>query len=590
MPNDAHLYVSRLTKSEKASLFIHDAAFPNSNLQRDFLQAVQDVCLDRLIRADGCLTLAHALSLQNGEEELRAAIGRAYYCIHHCLRTMALWQNKWDPDGHEYVDYAGGHGALLLGHNPPAVVAAVEQQLARGTHYGACHELELRWGQLVQRLMPSAERVRFTASGTEATLLAVRLARAFTGRRKIVRFLGHFHGWHDHMAFGVTGNFDGSPTPGVLPSVADDVLLAPPNDVDATAAIVRQDDIAAVIVEPTGASWGQLPLRPEFLTALRQMTAERGVLLIFDEVISGFRCAPGGAQQVYDIRPDLTTLAKIVAGGLPGGAVVGRRDVLDWLDFAAATDAKRAKIPHQGTFNANPLSAAAGIATLEIVATQPVCERANAYAARLREALQRVVVDERLSWAVYGTFSGFHIFMNPAREPITPADIEAGLYDHRTLKAVDRRLVHLLRVGMLFEGPGVPKGKVVADPVSTLDLPATFCDYAGVSLPGKVHSRSLRPLIETDTAQRDFALSEWDLRASRCGVDLALRTVRTKTRKLTLEKHSGAGELYDLAEDPHEMDNRFGDPAYAAVQRELMDMIASRPDDACAPLPQIGMA
>ena len=164
------------------------------------------------------------------------------------------------------------------------------------------------------------------------------------------------------------------------------------------------------------------------------------------------------------------------------------------------------------------------------------------------------------------------------------------LGDHGLLLKGPMAYEGLLRVGLLFEGPGVPKGKVVGDPVSTLDLPQTFCDYAGVSLPEGVHSRSLKSLIETDTAHRDFALSEWDLRASRCGVDLALRTVRTRTHKLTLEKNSGAGELYDLVEDPHEMDNRFGDAAYAKVQRELADMIASRPDDACAPLPQIGMA
>jgi arylsulfatase A-like enzyme len=150
----------------------------------------------------------------------------------------------------------------------------------------------------------------------------------------------------------------------------------------------------------------------------------------------------------------------------------------------------------------------------------------------------------------------------------------------------------LLRVGLLFEGPGVPVDRIVDDPVSTLDLPATFCDYAGVALPDDAHGRSLRPLIEGDgTAGRDFAYSEWELRASRCGVDLALRTVRTQRHKLTLETNSGAGELYDLADDPTEMDNRFDDPAMARVRRELSDMIASRPDDVRkAPLPQVGMA
>jgi arylsulfatase A-like enzyme len=164
------------------------------------------------------------------------------------------------------------------------------------------------------------------------------------------------------------------------------------------------------------------------------------------------------------------------------------------------------------------------------------------------------------------------------------------LGDHGLLLKGPMAYEGLLRVGMLFEGPGVPAGKVVADPVSTLDLPATFCDYAGSALPDGAHSRSLKPLIATDTASRDFAFSEWDLRASRCGVDLGLRTVRTRTHKLTLELNSGAGELYDLKNDPGEMDNRFGDPACAKVQRELADMIASRPNDAIAPLPQVGMA
>jgi len=147
----------------------------------------------------------------------------------------------------------------------------------------------------------------------------------------------------------------------------------------------------------------------------------------------------------------------------------------------------------------------------------------------------------------------------------------------------------LLRVGLLVRGPGVPKGKIVTEPVSTLDLPATFADFASVSLADARHSRSLRPMIDGG-ASRDFAFSEWDLRASRCGVDLWLRTVRTKTHKLTHESNSGGGELYDLATDPQEMDNRFGDPGVSKIQRELMEMIASRPDDKIEPLPQVGMA
>ena len=380
----------------------------------------------------------------------------------------AAGSRKWDVDGNEYVDYTGGHGALLLGHNQPQVVEAVTKQLARGTHFGSCHEQELEWGRWVQKLLPSAERIRFTSSGTEATMMAMRLARAFTGRPKIVRFLGHFHGWHDHAAFGVASHYDGTPTPGVLGEVAGNVLLAPPGDVAATRAVLdSHDDIAGAIIEPTGASWGQVPVLPEFLQALREATARRGVLLIFDEVISGFRCSPGGAQGVYGIRPDLTTLAKILAGGLPGGAVVGRKEILGLLDVAQAAASGHEKVPHQGTFNANPLSAVAGTATLRIVGESDACQRASDYATGLRDAMNRVLRDERVDWVVYGSFSGFHIFTNPERLNLTAAEIDAGRFDYHVLKApVSRTLAMKLRLGMMIHGvelfswPGGPTSAV----------------------------------------------------------------------------------------------------------------------------------
>jgi glutamate-1-semialdehyde 2,1-aminomutase len=385
--------------------------------------------------------------------------------------THALGSRKWDVDGNEYVDYTGGHGALLLGHNHPQVVEAVSKQLVRGTHFGACHEPELEWGRSVQWLMPSAERVRFTSSGTEATMMAMRLARAFTGRPKILRFLGHFHGWHDHAAFGVASHFDGTPTPGVLGEVAGNVVLAPPGELAVTRAILDDhDDIAAAIIEPTGASWGQVPVLADFLHGLREATERRGVLLIFDEVISGFRCSPSGAQGVYGIRPDLTTLAKILAGGLPGGAVVGRKDVMGLLDAGQAMATGREKVPHQGTFNANPLSAAAGTTTLHIVRESDACQRASDYAARLREELNRVLRDERVDWVVYGTFSGFHIFTNPDRMQMTAAEVDAGKFDYRVLKApASKSLMMKLRLGMMMHGveiftwPGGPTSAVHTD-------------------------------------------------------------------------------------------------------------------------------
>ena len=304
--------------------------------------------------------------------------------------------HKWDVDGNRYIDYYGGHGALLLGHNHPKVSAAIQSALERGTHFGASHALEVRWAEAVRGLMPSAERIRFTSSGTEATLMAVRLARSFTGRRKILRIRTHFHGWHDHMTSGYQSHFDGAPTVGVLPGVAEQVVLADPNDVDGLRRILAADrEIAAAIVEPTGGSFGMVPLAPSFLVALRELTAAHGALLIFDEVVTGFRVAPGGAQAHFSITPDLTTLAKIVAGGMPGGAVAGRADVLAALDFFASAAAGTEKIQHPGTFNANPVSAAAGIAALDVIATTDACDRANAAGAALRRGFNEVLEELR---------------------------------------------------------------------------------------------------------------------------------------------------------------------------------------------------
>ena len=233
--------------------------------------------------------------------------------------ARAAGPRKWDVDGNEYVDYFGGHGALMLGHNPPEVWPAVHAALDEGTHFGSNHTREIRWAQLVQELIPSAEQVRFTASGTEATHMALRLARAFTGRGKIARFRTSFHGWHDHMTSGFSSHFDGTATAGVLPQVAEQVVLLPPGDLAAAeAALAAEEDIAAVILEPTGSLFGKVPVSPEFVAGVRELTTRHGVLLIFDEVVTGFRVSSGGFQRHAGITPDLTTVAKILAGGLPG--------------------------------------------------------------------------------------------------------------------------------------------------------------------------------------------------------------------------------------------------------------------------------
>ena len=369
--------------------------------------------------------------------------------------ARAKGPRKWDVDGNCYVDYFGGHGALLLGHGNPKVVAAVHEQMEKGTHFGASHENEIAWAEWVLRLIPSGERVRFTSSGTEATLMVVRLARAFSGRPKLIRFNYHFHGWHDHMTSGHASHFDGTPTTGVLDAVAGNVVLSEQNDEAALARLLEQHagEVAAAIIEPTGANGGKLPIDPEFLHALRRLTAEHGVLLIFDEVVNGFRVAPGGAQEAYGIRPDLTTLAKILAGGLPGGAVTGRKDILDLLDFQVTKGKGLEKIAHPGTFNANPLSAAAGIACLTIVRETDACARANRFGDELRQRLNEVFEEEHVPWAAYGTFSTLELFTNPEGEAITPTRFAPLAHSFASLKGErNAALVHKMRLGMMIHG------------------------------------------------------------------------------------------------------------------------------------------
>jgi glutamate-1-semialdehyde 2,1-aminomutase len=362
--------------------------------------------------------------------------------------------HKWDVDGHELIDYWSGHGALLLGHSHPAVVEAVRRQMGRGTHPGACHESEIEWGRWVQRLVPSAQRLRFTASGTEATLMALRLARIVTGRPRVLKFAGHFHGWNDFVVPGADPPYDGAPVPGVPRTVATATVVVPPNDPDAVERALRSDpDIGCVILEPTGGHFGQVPIRGDFLRALREITSRLGVLLIFDEVITGFRVSPGGAQGHYGVTPDLTTLAKVLAGGLPGGCVAGRADVLAALEFRPG----KPKMKHPGTFNANPLSAAAGIATLELVAAGEPCRLANESGRLLRRRLNELFAERGWDWAAYGEFSGVRLLPSyngprPNGDDFVPY---GGAFDKLDAPR-DARLVHAFRRGMLLHGVDLP--------------------------------------------------------------------------------------------------------------------------------------
>ena len=365
---------------------------------------------------------------------------------------------KYSISGQEFIDYWCGHGALLLSHNPPEVVEAVSAQIGRGTHLGGSHQLEMEWGQWVKDLIPSAERVRFVNSGTEATLMAIRLARTFTSRNNIIKFAGHFHGWHDSVIPAARPPLD-VPVPGIPHAVLDNTIVLPPNDIDAVRNHLAEDsDVAVLLIEPTGGGWGAVPCTGEFLADLRQVTSEHGVILLFDEVITGFRVSPGGAQAHYGVTPDMTTMAKILAGGLPGGAVAGREDIMDMI--SAKKTAVEKKMPHPGTFNANPLSASAGIATLKIAATGEPQATASETAATLRHGLGKIIDDRELGWGIYGEFSSFRIVYDHGVTGIKAQQFDPFTVDYNKLKSPTRPdLARNLRCGMLLNGvdlPGTP--------------------------------------------------------------------------------------------------------------------------------------
>jgi glutamate-1-semialdehyde 2,1-aminomutase len=293
----------------------------------------------------------------------------------------------FDVDGRRYIDYIGSWGPMILGHAHPEVTEAVLAAVRRGTSFGAPTQAENEMAELIIAAVPSVERVRLVNSGTEATMSAIRLARGFTGRDKIIKFAGNYHGHVDSLlvAAGSSAATLAVPnSPGVTAGTAGDTIVLAYNDVEGLTSTFSQqgDTVAAVIVEPVVGNMGCVVPRPEFLAAIRRLTDQHGSLLIFDEVMTGFRVALGGVQERLGILPDLTTLGKIVGGGLPIGAYGGKGEIMDHVLPAG-------KVFQAGTLSGNPVATAAGIATLRLLRDAPPYERLEQLGARLADGLQR---------------------------------------------------------------------------------------------------------------------------------------------------------------------------------------------------------
>ena len=350
-------------------------------------------------------------------------VARSYLPALYVARAQGA--RKWLFDGRELVDYTMGHGALLLGHAHPAVVDAVRTQVGRGTHFGAGSELEIAWAERVAGMVASVDRVRFTSSGTEATMLALRLARAATGRDRIAKLDDHFHGWYDAVSVDLDGSGQPTRSTGVPAAVAGLTRVVPAGDPDALAAALDDGSVAALILEASGAHYGHTPLDPERVRSMRRLCDQSGTLLVFDEVVTGFRVRPGGIQEEIGVRPDLSAFGKVMAGGLPGGAVGGRADLMDLL--AVPADPGAPFVRHPGTFNANPLTAAAGIATLDLCTDGTAQAAASAYASRLETAWRAELANAGTPGRVWRLASIVHLRLD---DPDAQEGLAASLRDH----------------------------------------------------------------------------------------------------------------------------------------------------------------
>ncbi len=349
-----------------------------------------------------------------------------------------------DASGNEYIDFLLGSGPMLIGHAHPEVIEVVRQQIEKGTTFFANNDQAIMLAEELVNAVACADKVRFTSSGTEATFYALRTARAYRQRDKIVKFEGGFHGMHDYalMSMSPANPHDfPRPTPdsaGIPRAIEDEVLIAPFNDIETATSIIEanHDDLGAVIVEPFQRL---LPPAPGFLQGLRDVTEQYGIPLIFDEVVTGFRFAYGGAQEFYGVEPDMCSLGKVIAGGFPLAAVAGKEEMMGHFD-SSSVDAG-GHMPQIGTLSGNPVAAAAGLKTLEILRRDGSYERIFATGQRLKDELQRLLNEAEIPASVVGEAPLFDVFFT-----------EGEITDYRSTLLADKQLLSRFNESLLAQG------------------------------------------------------------------------------------------------------------------------------------------
>jgi len=361
---------------------------------------------------------------------------------HPFYTARAKGSKLYDVDGNEYIDFWIGHYALILGHSSPKVMREVKSQLDIGTHYGTAHELEIALAEQVVKMVPSAQMVRFSNSGTEAMMYATRLARTITQRDLIAKFEGGWHGGYDSLHVAVKHPFKIPESSGLTQGVIKDTVVLPFNKIEPVRRVLGKGKLAAVFIEPVLGSGGGIPAQIDFLKELRELCTENATLLVFDEVITGFRLAPGGAQQFFSVKPDITVMGKILGGGFPIGAVTASKVIMEHMN---PLQYERPKFSfHGGTFCANPITMTAGLATLKELQDGKLITRLNRKGDNLRKQLKDVFERKNLDVQVTGLSSLWHTHFT--KEEIQDSNAVARADKEKLTKYH----MHLIEKGVFF--------------------------------------------------------------------------------------------------------------------------------------------